>query len=437
MNKQEFMDYLEKRLSVLNKREREDIIQEYSQHIDLKITSGLNEYEVIKEFGDPKAFADEILEAYNIDPEYEEEMERNNGKRNLFKSVKDSVSGIVEFILKQKPQVLFSMLIRIAVMTVILGFIEVLIFSLLAEFTDEILMYYLPESICWLFLLAYIIIAVSFAIYMLMVYIKKLTMEIKLNGALHRTSALVKIKKGVNSFADFIITQRPLALIVMLFKIFIMAVLLFTVGLIGMLIPTVIAFVTSYIVDINGLLYGLYFIIAFPVGIYILYCYTARLAHKMMIKNSIVKKESVPMDNFENNVVEVEPVQTDEVSGSEVPKQKSADVDKTATRNDDGIIPDESLLNSLLSATKTFMHLCWRAVCILFKFCVAAGLLFFCCMLLPVIFMTGAAPVFLILGYPAVGLFIIGMGCCISGLAFAGLIIKLVFMKNRVKEESV
>lgn len=143
------------------------------------------------------------------------------------------------------------------------------------------------------------------------------------------------------------------------------------------------------------------------------------------------------MDNVENKAVEVEPVQTDEVSGSEVPKQKSADVDKTATRNDDGIIPDESLLNSLLSATKTFMHLCWRTVCILFKFCVATGLLFFCCMLLPVIFMTGAALVFLILGYPAVGLFIIGMGCCISGLAFAGLIIKLVFVKNRVKEESV
>lgn len=70
MNKNEFMQYLEARISVLNKKEREDIIQEYSQHIDMKVRSGLTEYEAIKDFGDLREFVDEILEAYNIDPDY-------------------------------------------------------------------------------------------------------------------------------------------------------------------------------------------------------------------------------------------------------------------------------------------------------------------------------------------------------------------------------
>ena len=143
------------------------------------------------------------------------------------------------------------------------------------------------------------------------------------------------------------------------------------------------------------------------------------------------------MDKAENKVVEVKPVQTYKVSGSEVPEKKGVNVYKTAPRIDGGIMPGESLLKSLLSAAKTFIHLCWRAVCILFKFCVAAGLIFFCCMLLPVIFLTGAALVFLVLGYPAIGLFIAGVGCCISGVAFVGLVIRLVFVKNRVKEESI
>lgn len=70
MNKNEFLKYLEKRFEVLNEKERDDILNEYSQHIDMKIQSGLSEEEAIKDFGDISELADDILSAYNVDPNY-------------------------------------------------------------------------------------------------------------------------------------------------------------------------------------------------------------------------------------------------------------------------------------------------------------------------------------------------------------------------------
>ncbi len=70
MNKKEFLNYLEKRLAVLNVKEREDIINEYAQHIEMKMLSGLSETEAVRDFGDVSELADEILSAYNVDPNY-------------------------------------------------------------------------------------------------------------------------------------------------------------------------------------------------------------------------------------------------------------------------------------------------------------------------------------------------------------------------------
>lgn len=71
MTKAEFINHLETRLSVLNKKEREDIEQEYSQHIDNKLSEGMTEAQAVASLGDIDAFTDEILMAYNIDPNYD------------------------------------------------------------------------------------------------------------------------------------------------------------------------------------------------------------------------------------------------------------------------------------------------------------------------------------------------------------------------------
>ena len=70
MNKSEFLKKLEDRLFVLNQKEREDIISEYRQHIEFRVQSGLTEEEAIQDFGDLEELTAEILDAYNLNPDY-------------------------------------------------------------------------------------------------------------------------------------------------------------------------------------------------------------------------------------------------------------------------------------------------------------------------------------------------------------------------------
>lgn len=72
MNKEGFLKELREHLRVLEEREQEDIIDEYAQHIDLKMKSGLSEEEAISDFGNIGELAAEILEAYHVDPKFEE-----------------------------------------------------------------------------------------------------------------------------------------------------------------------------------------------------------------------------------------------------------------------------------------------------------------------------------------------------------------------------
>lgn len=72
MNKEEFLKELRAHLRVLDEKEQQDIIDEYAQHIDLKMKSGLNEEEAIRDFGNVEELAGDILEAYHVNPKFEE-----------------------------------------------------------------------------------------------------------------------------------------------------------------------------------------------------------------------------------------------------------------------------------------------------------------------------------------------------------------------------
>ena len=76
MNKTEFLDELKNGLAVLEEKEQQDILEEYTQHIDMKMERGLSEEEAIGDFGDLGQLAAEILEAYHVNPDY-------NGNRTL------------------------------------------------------------------------------------------------------------------------------------------------------------------------------------------------------------------------------------------------------------------------------------------------------------------------------------------------------------------
>ena len=70
MNKEKFLKELEKRLSILNEKERKDIIDEYRSTIEEKIKNGEEEENAVKDFGNIDDLVKEILEAYKIDPKY-------------------------------------------------------------------------------------------------------------------------------------------------------------------------------------------------------------------------------------------------------------------------------------------------------------------------------------------------------------------------------
>ncbi len=134
MTKNEFFKYLDKRLSVLNEKEREDIKSEYSQHIDMKIQSGKSEEEAINDFGDIESFVDDILSAYNVDPNYRKshidsniaEKAINNGVgifRKAFNKTKEFVNESADFILSNKLSTLFSLFFKGLIIFVIIFFV--------------------------------------------------------------------------------------------------------------------------------------------------------------------------------------------------------------------------------------------------------------------------------------------------------------------------
>ena len=51
MSKEEFLRILREKLSILDEKEMEDILNEYEQHIDMKTAGAMTEEEAIADFG--------------------------------------------------------------------------------------------------------------------------------------------------------------------------------------------------------------------------------------------------------------------------------------------------------------------------------------------------------------------------------------------------
>lgn len=85
MDKTGFLKELKQYLAVLNEGEQKDIMDEYAQHIDMKMERGMSESEAIKEFGDIEELATEILEAYHVNPQF------GAKKHTKFTSIKEEI----------------------------------------------------------------------------------------------------------------------------------------------------------------------------------------------------------------------------------------------------------------------------------------------------------------------------------------------------------
>lgn len=93
MTKKEFLKELEDRLQMLDEKERKDMIEEYSQHISMRMKSGMKEEEAIDDFGNLDDLISEILEAYHLDPEYEVKNRKRNEKTGITELLPKEIFG--------------------------------------------------------------------------------------------------------------------------------------------------------------------------------------------------------------------------------------------------------------------------------------------------------------------------------------------------------
>lgn len=129
MTKKEFFSYLEKRLAVLNKAERDDILAEFDQHISNKMAGGSSEEEAIADFGDPEEFVEEILEAYKVDPEYnrgndDDKSERQKNVGGFLKNFSSAVNAIADAFFQKSKKELFTILLKFLVLVLVLAVIK-------------------------------------------------------------------------------------------------------------------------------------------------------------------------------------------------------------------------------------------------------------------------------------------------------------------------
>lgn len=75
MNKSEFLKRLAALLHILQEDEVKDILDEYEQHIDMKMEGGMSEHDAIRDFGSVEELAAEILSAYHVRTDFESKKE--------------------------------------------------------------------------------------------------------------------------------------------------------------------------------------------------------------------------------------------------------------------------------------------------------------------------------------------------------------------------
>lgn len=90
MTKHDFLQRLREDVSILSEAEQEDILTEYQQHLEMKIASGMTEEEATGDFEPYEEFIANLLEAYHINPHYQEENRQGEDRSRLGDSLRQA-----------------------------------------------------------------------------------------------------------------------------------------------------------------------------------------------------------------------------------------------------------------------------------------------------------------------------------------------------------
>lgn len=127
MNKEQFIAYMNSRLAIIKESERKDIIDEYINHIDMKVQEGMSEEEAIAAFGDIDEMIKEILDAYNIDPRHTRS--NNDGfdrkVNEVLDTIFDSFQKLLSSVTSMDVDNIVRLLFEVLVVLVILAFLHI------------------------------------------------------------------------------------------------------------------------------------------------------------------------------------------------------------------------------------------------------------------------------------------------------------------------
>ncbi len=134
MNKEKFLQELEKKLKVLSQEERQDILNEYEDIIAEKMKHGKTEEEAVKEFGDIKSLSEEILKSYKINPNYQKNGSDLLGEcEDFIKKGAQKLSEVTEEVVdsfKSKEQEMnlesvFEIVIKVILILIVLSLLRI------------------------------------------------------------------------------------------------------------------------------------------------------------------------------------------------------------------------------------------------------------------------------------------------------------------------
>ena len=194
MNKKEFIGELKSKLSILKKEEVNDIVNEYSEHIEEKIKSGKSEKEAIEEFGDIDELVSGILDAYKIDKEY---YKKTSILDNIAEDTKEVFNKIIKIISNGTSKEIIKLLAYILI-TILICYILKLPFYIIETFVNKLFIG-LPVSVYNILSRCNsIIIYMIYIIFVFIVFIKVLKEKVINNFTIKESvSSKTKTKKNI------------------------------------------------------------------------------------------------------------------------------------------------------------------------------------------------------------------------------------------------
>lgn len=138
MNKEQFIAYMNKKLSIIKEDERKDIIDEYINHIEMKVAEGKSEEEAIADFGDIDEMINEILEAYNIDPKQTRGTTYDHKINDFFDRLFDGLQNLISSSTSLGMDDVVRLIFEVFVVLILLGILKIP-FEMVASLGDSLL----------------------------------------------------------------------------------------------------------------------------------------------------------------------------------------------------------------------------------------------------------------------------------------------------------